>query len=332
MAHIGRRGFIGLLGGAAAWPLTARAQQPAAIRRIGVLLGAYTAGDRAGQARIAVFLDSLRALGWSEAGGIRIDYRWGNGDIARIREEAGALVQTAPDAILVAGDPALAAVHRLSTAIPIVFTQVSEPVDSGFVASLARPGGTITGFQNFEPAMGGKWLGMLKEIAPEVRRIGALFVPGTAPHAAFLRAAEAVAPALGLAVTALTIRSRDDIEDAIATFAGQAHSGLIVLPHPHTIANRAAIHALAIRHRLPAIYPYRYFATDGGLVSYGPDQIDQWRGAAMYVDRILRGETPGELPIQAPVRYELAVNLRTAAAIGLAVPPTLLARADAVIE
>jgi putative ABC transport system substrate-binding protein len=213
-----------------------------------------------------------------------------------------------------------------------VFTQVSEPVDSGFVASLARPGGTITGFQNFEPAMGGKWLGMLKEVAPALGRVGVLAVPRTAPHTAFLRAAEAVAPALGVTVTVLDVRNGGEIESAIGTFAGAPNAGLIVLPHPHTIANRASIHALAVRHRLPAIYPYRYFATDGGLLSYGPDQIDQWRGAAGYVDRILRGEKPGDLPVQAPVKYELAINLKTARALGIEVPTALLARADEVIE
>jgi putative tryptophan/tyrosine transport system substrate-binding protein len=242
------------------------------------------------------------------------------------------LAQSAPDAIIVAGDPALAELHRLRTSIPIVFTQVSDPVDSGFVASLARPGGNITGFQNFEAEMGGKWLGVLREATPKMVRVGILLNSGTAPHAVFLRAVETAATALAVTLTTANVRNAQEIEQAITAFGSEPNTGLILFPHPVTISNRASISALAARHRLPAIYPYRYFATDGGLISYGPDQIDQWRGAAIYVDRILKGEKPADLPVQAPTRYELVINLKTAKALGLEVPPMLLARADEVIE
>jgi putative ABC transport system substrate-binding protein len=226
----------------------------------------------------------------------------------------------------------LAQLHQLKSAVPIAFTQVSEAVGSGFVASLARPGGNITGFQNFEPAMGGKWLGVLKEAAPKLNRVGVLHSRDVPHHDSFLRAVEAVAPPLAVAISVVDVHDRSKIESAITGFGDQPNSGLVVLPHPNTIANRQLIHALAARHRLPAIYPYRYFATDGGLVSYGPNQIDQWRGVATYVDRILKGEKPGDLPVQTPTKYELVINLKTAKVIGLTLPPSLLARADEVIE
>ena len=300
------------------------------MRRLGVLLAAYTETDRAGQTRIAALLKSLKDLGWDDNRNIRIEYLWGAGNTEQLRTFATELTQSAPDAIIASGDPALAQLHRLKSTIPIVFTQVSEPVDSGFVTSLGRPGGNITGFQNFEPAMGGKWLGVLKEIAPNLKRVGALFSSDAAPHASFLRAAENVAPSLSVTMTVVDIQG--EIESAIARYASEPNSGLIVFPHPKTIANRALVSSLAARYRLPAIYPYRYFAGDGGLVAYGPDQIDQWRGAARYVDRILKGEKPADLPVQAPTKYELVINLKTAKALGLTVPPPLLARADEVIE
>jgi putative ABC transport system substrate-binding protein len=325
-----RREFIGLVGSvAAAWPLAARSQQGTNVRHVGVLFAAYSEADRAGQARIAAFTKSLDSLGWGESR-IRIDYRWAAGNGERLRAFATELTQSAPDVIIVAGDPALSLLHRLKSNIPIVFTQVSEPVDSGFVASLARPGGNITGFQNFEPAMGGKWLGVLKEIAPGVKRVGVLFSADAAFHALFLRATENVAASLNISVVVVDIQR--ELEGPIAKYAGEPNSGLIVLPHPQTIANRGVINSLAVRYRLPTIYPYRYFAADGGLIAYGPDQIDQWRGAAKYVDRILKGEKPADLPVQAPTKYELAINLKTANALGLTVPPQLLSRADEVIE
>ena len=325
-----RREFITLLGGAAGWPLVAFAQQGASARRIGVLLAAYTETDQAGLARIQAFLKTLKVLGWDDRFNIRIDYRWGAGNAEQLRNFAVELTQSTPDAIIAEGDPALAQLHRLKSAIPIVFTQVSEPVDSGFVASLARPGGNITGFQNFEPAMGGKWLGVLKEVAPDLKRVGALFSSDAAPHTSFLRAVERVAPALNVSVAVIDIQG--EIGNAIARFAVESNSGLIVFPHPRTIANRALINSLAARYRLPTVYPYRYFAADGGLVAYGPDQIDQWRGAAGYVDRILKGEKPANLPVQAPTKYELVINRKTADAIGINVPPGVLVRADEVIE
>jgi ABC-type uncharacterized transport system substrate-binding protein len=230
-----RRDFITLLGCAAAsWPLAARAQQR--VWRVGLLLAAYTETDRAGQARIAAFRSTLQRLGWSEDRNIRFDYRWAGGDTANAKTLAEDLVQSAPDAIVVAGDPALTQLHKLPSTIPIVFTQVSEPVDSGFVASLAQPGGHITGFQNFEPAMGGKWLGILKEIAPNLKRAGAMFSSDAAPHASFLRAAEAVAPSLGITVGIFDLQKRGEIEGAIAAFAGQPDGGLLVFPHPITIS------------------------------------------------------------------------------------------------
>jgi putative tryptophan/tyrosine transport system substrate-binding protein len=328
-----RREFITVLGGAvAAWPLATQAQQRESVRRVGVLVAAYTETDRAGQARIATFRNTLQGLGWSDGRNIRIDYRWSGGNAANAKTLAADLLQSAPDAIVVAGDPALAQLYKLPSTIPIVFTQVSEPVDSGFVASLARPGGHITGFQNFEPAMGGKWLGVLKEIAPNLKHVGAMLSSDAAPHASFLRAAEAVAPSLGVSVSIVDVQDSGGIEQATTAFASQPDGGLLVFPHPNTIASRGSIIALADRHRLPAIYPYRYFATDGGLISYGPDQIDQWRGAAGYIDRILKGEKPADLPVQAPTKYELVINLKTAKALGLTVPQALQATADEVIE
>ena len=326
-----RRDFLRFLGAPVAWPLTTRAQQLERVRRVGVLLAAYTETDRAGQVRIASFRDTLQGLGWNDDRNIHFDYRWG-GNTANVKSLAAELLQSAPDAVLVAGDPALAQLSKLPSTIPIVFTQVSEPVDSGFIPSLARPGGHITGFQNFEPAMGGKWLSVLMEIAPNVKRVGAMYSSDAAPHASFLRATEVAAPSLGVSISIVDVQDSGGIERGITTFASQPDGGLLVFPHPNTIANRGSINSLAARHRLPAIYPYRYFATDGGLISYGPDQIDQWRGAARYIDRILRGEKPADLPVQAPTKFELVINLKTAKTLGLTVPPTMLARADEVIE
>jgi putative tryptophan/tyrosine transport system substrate-binding protein len=328
--RIGRRQFIMLFGGAAvAWPLAAHAQQP---RRIGVLIANYAQTDREGQARIAAFLDTFQRLGWTDGRNVRIEYRWGAGDAEHIRASAAELVHSEPDVIVVTNSSALAELYRLTSTIPIVFAQIGDSVGSGFVAGLARPGGNITGFQGFDPAMGGKWLGVLKEAAPNLRRMAVLFGSDAAPGVALLRAAEAVAPSLGVTVTAVDVHEGGEIEHAVAAFASQPDGGLVVVPHPYTVANRASIIILAARHRLPAIYPFRYCATEGGLLSYGPDPIDQWRGAATYVDRILRGEKPGDLPVQAPTRFELVVNLKTAKALGLNIPPAFPLRADEVIE
>ncbi len=326
-----RREFIISVGSVVAWPLMARGQQSNQMRRIGVLLGSYTESDKAGQARIAAFLKALADLGWNTDRNIRIEYRWAAGDdTEQTKNLILETVQSAPDAIVATSDPVLAQLHGLTSTLPIIFTQISEPVETGLVASLARPGGNMTGFQNFEPAIGGKWLGVLKEIAPNLKRVGALFMPDAKAHASFLDAAKQVAPTAGITVAAVDIQK--DIERAMASYADQPDSGLIVFPHPKTIANRKLISSLAASYQLPAIYPYRYFAADGGLITYGPDQIDQWRGAAIYVDRILKGEKPSDLPVQTPTKYELAINLKTAKTLGLTVASNLIARADEVIE
>jgi len=325
-----RRDFITLLGAAAAaWPLAARAQQ---LRRVGVLIPSHSQTDREGQTSITAFLDTFQKLGWTDGRNVRIEYRWGAGDPERTKAAANELVHSAADVIVVASTPALAELHRLTSTIPLVFVQVGDPVDTGFVASLARPGGNITGFQSFEPAMGGKWLGVLKEAAPNLTRTAVLFGSDTGPTIAFLHAAEAVAPSLGVAVTAIDVLDGSGMERSVAAFAAKPDSGLVVLPHRYTVASRGSIIILAARHRLPAIYPFRVFAAEGGLISYGYDQIVSWRGAATYVDRILRGEAPGELPVQAPTKFELVVNLKTARALGLSIPPAFPLRADEVIE
>jgi putative tryptophan/tyrosine transport system substrate-binding protein len=332
MFDMRRREFITLLGGAAAsWPLAARAQQTERMRRIGVLI-VYPQTDREGQVRIAAFLETLQRLGWTDGRNVRFDYRWSVSDPAREKAAAAELVRSTPDVIVTSGPTMLAEVQRLTSTIPIVFTQVSDPLGTGFVTSLARPGGNVSGFQNFESAMGGKWLGLLKEATPNMRRVAMLFGSDAVPNVAFLRAAETLAPSLDIQLTAIDIHGGDETERAIATFASQPDSGLIVLPHPSTVSNRASIILSAARHRLPAVYPYRYFAAEGGLMSYGPDQVEQWRGAATYVDRILRGQNPGELPVQAPTKYELVVNLKTARVLGLNIPPAFPLRADEVIE
>jgi putative ABC transport system substrate-binding protein len=324
-----RREFITLLGGTAAWPLPARGQQP---RRVGVLISLYAQTDREGQASMAAFLDTFQRLGWTDGRNVRIEYRWGDGDPERAKTMAAELVRSAPDVIVVAGSPALAELQRLTSTTPIVFTQIGDPVAAGFVSSLARPGGNVTGFQAFEPAMGGKWLGVLKEAVPNLSRAAVLFGSDSVPDVAYLRTAKAIAPSLGVAVTPIDVVDSGGIERAVAAFASQPDGGLIVLPHPNTWANRGSIIILAARHRLPAIYPFRIFAAEGGLLSYGFDQIDSWRGAATYVDRILRGEKPADLPVQAPTKFELTVNLKTARALGLSIPPAFPLRADEVIE
>jgi len=333
IAKMKRRAFITLLGGAAAtWPRAARAQQPERMRRVGVLVGTYGQTDREGQDRIAAFLDTFRKLGWSDGRNVRIDLRWGAGDADRSKAFAAELVRSAPDVIVAVNNQTLAELQQLTRTIPIVFAQVSDPMGSGFVAGIARPGGNITGFQNFEATMGGKWLGVLKEAAPNMTRAAVLFGSDIAVNVAYLRAAEAVAPSLGVQVTAIDIHADAEIDRAIETFASQPDGGLIAFPNPKTTANRASIIILAARHRLPAIYPFRFFAIEGGLMSYGIDQIDQWRGVATYVDRVLQGEKPGDLPVQAPTKFELVINLKTAKATGLHIPPAFPLRADEVIE
>jgi putative ABC transport system substrate-binding protein len=328
-----RREFLGALSGAAAaWPLAARGQQSERMRRIGLLPWGYRQTDPEGQARIAAFLETLGKQGWSEGRNVRVDMRWSSNEIDRLSAETTALVGSAPDAIVISSNAALSALQKRDKNISTIFVQVSDPVGSGFVGSLSHPGGNITGFQNFEPATGGKWLGLLKEVAPAVMRAAVIVHPDTAAHLEFLRAAETVAPSLGIQVTALSARDSHETERGIASFADAPDGGLIVLPHPGNIDSRALLVELTARLRLPAIYPFRYFATSGGLVSYGFDQIEQWRGAAGYVDRILRGTKPADLPVQAPTKYDLVINLKTAKGLGLTISPSLLATASEVIE
>ena len=328
---IGRRDFITLLGGAAAWPLAARAQQGDRMRRIGVLMPGV-ADDPEYQARNAAFLQGLGALGWIIGSNVRIDYRWAAGNAERYRQYAAELAALAPDAILTASSPALAALQQATRTVPIVFVNVIDPVGSGFVDSLARPGGNTTGFLLFEYSLSGKWLELLKQIAPNVTRAGVFRDTGNPAGNAQFGAIQTMAPSLGVEVSPVNLRDASDIERAVMAFARSANGGLIVTGSPTAAVHRALIIELAARYRLPAVYYARWFVASGGLVSYGPDFIDQHPRAAGYVDRILKGEKPSDLPVQAPVKYELAINLKTAKALGLEVPPMLLARADEVIE
>jgi putative tryptophan/tyrosine transport system substrate-binding protein len=326
-----RRQFITLLGGAAAWPLAARAQQPDRMRRIGVLM-ALAADDAESPARITAFAQGLQELGWTDGRNVRIDHRWGAGDPDRIRKYAAELVALAPDVILAVGGATVGALQQATRTVPIVFTQAADPVGSGFVASLARPGGNATGFTLFEFGISAKWLELLKEISPGVTRVAILRESANPAGIGQLGAIQVAAPSLGVELTPVDVRDADEIERAVAAFARSSNCGLIVLAGPSAIVHRGLISTLALRHRLPAVYPYRFYVTSGGLISYGPDSIDPHRRAAAYVDRILKGEKPADMPVQAPTKYELAINLKTAKALGLEVPATLLARADEVIE
>jgi ABC-type uncharacterized transport system substrate-binding protein len=327
-----RRSFITLLGGAAAaWPLAARAQQPDRVRRIGVLMP-LAEDDPVGQARVAAFLQGLRGSGWINRGNVQIDYRWSTGDDERIRRDSAELVALAPDVILATGSATVGALLRLTRAIPIVFPIVVDPVGAGFVESLARPGGNATGFILFEYGLSGKWIELLKEIAPRVTRAAILRDTTIAAGSGQLGAIQSVAPSLGLELNPLGVRDVGEIERAIVSFARAPNSGLIVTGSPLALIHRDLIVALAAQHELPAVYYDRLFISAGGLISYGPDILDQYRRAAGYVDRILKGEKPADLPVQAPTKYELVIDLKTAKALGLDVPPMLLARADEVIE
>jgi putative ABC transport system substrate-binding protein len=327
-----RREFITLVGGAAAWPLEARAQPGDRVRQVGILMDVYAVAEPEGQSRFTAFQETFQRLGWTVGRNVRIESRWAAGDPNRVRAFAAELIGMTPDVILCMGVSAATILHQATRTLPVVFVQVSDPVGSGFVTGLARPGGNITGFTNFEPEMSGKWLGLLKEVVPNMSRVVVPFHPETANSLAFLRTIEAAVPSLGVHMTAAPFHDGVEIERAIVTFASKPDGGLIVTPHPILTANRGLIIALAARYGLPATYAVRYIASEGGLMSYGPDQIDQWRGAARYVDRILRGEKPADLPVQAPTKYELVINQKTAKALGLTVPPTLLATADEVIE
>jgi putative ABC transport system substrate-binding protein len=326
-----RREFLTLLGGAAVtWPLAAGAQQVDGIRRIGVLTY-WTADDAEGQARLAAFAQALKQLGWSEGRNLRIDTRWANAD--DIRRHAAELAALAPDVLLAAtGTATVAPLLQATRTVPIVFVTVIDPVGAGFVASLAQPGGNATGFTIYEYSMSGKWLELLKEIAPRVTRVAVLRDPAVASGIGQFGAVQIVAPSLGVNVSPVDMRDAGEIERGVAAFANGLNGGLIVTGSAAAIVHRELIATLAARHRLPAVYPGRYSVTAGGLISYGPDLIDQYRRAAGYVDRILKGEKPADLPVQAPTKYELVINLKTARALGLDVPVSVLARADEVIE
>jgi putative ABC transport system substrate-binding protein len=329
---VNRREFLTLVGGAAVpWSLAARAQPREHVRRIGVFMPG-AADDAEFQARNAAFLQGLGDLGWTVGRNMRIDYRWGAGDPERIRAYAAEIVGLAPEAILGASTPVLAALRKETQTIPVVFTGISDPVGVGFVASLARPGGNLTGFANFEPEMGGKWLQELKQVAPSVKRVAFILNPQNASWASLFRAIEAVAPTFGVAASAIDVRDAAEIERAITAFGGQSNGGLIVQPDGITSAHRRLIIELAAKLGLPAVYPFRFFATDGGLMAYGVNVVDQFRSAASYIDRILRGAKPGDLPVQAPTKFELVINLKTAKALGLKIPESLVVRADEVIE
>ena len=329
-----RREFITLLGGAAAvaWPLAARAQQPDRVRRIGVLM-ASAADDSESQARIAAFLQGLQQLGWADGRNMRIDTRWATTDADDIRRHAAELAALAPDVLVAAtGTVTAAPLLQATRTVPIVFVQVIDPVGAGFVVSLARPGGNATGFTIYEYGMSGKWLELLKEIAPRMARAAVLRDPAIASGIGQFAAAQAVAPSLGVELSPVDVRDAGEIEHAVTAFARSSNGGLIVTASALATRHRDLIIALAARHRLPAVYSYRYMVAAGGLVSYGPDSLDQYRRAAGYVDRILKGEKPADLPVQAPTKYELAINLKAAKALGLELPATVLARADVVIE
>jgi putative tryptophan/tyrosine transport system substrate-binding protein len=327
-----RREFITLLGGAAAgWPIAARAQQGERMRRISVLMN-LSADDPEGQARIAAFHQGLQEWGWTLGRNARIDVRWGAVDAYNSRRYAAELVALMPDVILAAASAAMGALQQTTHTVPIVFATIIDPVGAGFVESLAHPGGNVTGFMQFEYSLSGKWLELLKEIAPGVTRAAVLRDPAVGSGTGQYAIIQAVAQSLGVELRPMDVRDPGEIERAIVAFARVPNGGLIIVGAPSAVVHRNLIITLAARHRLPAVYPVPYFARTGGLISYGPDSIDPYRRAAGYVDRILKGEKPADLPVQAPTKYELVINLKTAKALGLDMPPSLLARADEVIE
>ncbi len=329
---IGRREWRAALGGAAvAWPLAGRAQQRERTRRIGVLMS-LAADDPEGQARLTAFVQGLQELGWTDGRNVQIDYRWPAGDAERIRRYAAELAALAPDIILAGGGAVVPSLLQATRTIPIVFTQTPDPVGAGFVESLARPGGNVTGFTVFEYGIGAKWLELLKEIAPHVTRAAVIRDAAIASGIGQWGAIQTAAPSFGVELRPVDVRDASEIERAVAAFARSPNGGLIVTASTLAVVHRDPIVTLAARHKLPAVYPSRFFVRSGGLISYGPDSIDPHRRAAGYVDRILKGEKPADLPVQAPTKYELAINLKTAKTLGLDVPTSLIARANEVIE
>jgi putative ABC transport system substrate-binding protein len=327
-----RREFITVLGGAAAaWPLAVRAQQSERKRRVGVLMG-LSAHDAQAQDRIAAFVQGLQQLGWTDGRNVHIDTRWAAGDANLIRKYAAELITLAPDVILTAGSATLGPLLQATRTVPIVFTTILDPVGAGFVDSLARPGGNATGFIAFEYGLSGKWLELLKQIAPSLTRVAILRDPATAAGIGQFAAIQSVAPSFAVELRPIDVREADEIERAVTAFARSSNGGLIVTAASGSANHGDLIITLAARYKLPAVYSDRHYVTGGGLISYGPDRVDQYRRAAAYVDRIFKGEKPADLPVQAPTKFELVINLKTAKALGLTVPPPLLASANEVIE
>jgi putative tryptophan/tyrosine transport system substrate-binding protein len=327
-----RREFITLLGGAAAaWPSATRAQQPERIRRVSVLM-AIPESDPEAQAYLTAFREGLQKLGWMDGRNVRIDYRFADGDATRLPKLAKELIELRPDVIFAAATQAATAIRQQTLSVPIVFTQVPDPVSAGFVTNLARPNGNITGFTNFEFSIGGKWLEVIKECVPNVGRILVVFDPANPSWAAYLRTIEAAAPSFGVQLSPAGVGDVAEIQNAIASFAREPNGAIVVLPAPVTLLHREAIIATAAQHRSPAVYPYRFFTVSGGLISHGVDVPDLYKRAASYVDRILKGAKPAELPVQQPTKFELVINLKTAKALGLDVPLRLQQLADEVIE
>jgi putative ABC transport system substrate-binding protein len=329
---VNRRSFITLLGGAAAWPLAARAQHGERVRRIGVLLPTSGANNLQEQARIEAFRQTLESLGWTVGRNLEIDTRWAEGDPDRIRTHAAELAAAAPDVILASTNQAVAPLRRATRTVPIVFVLTIDPVGSGDVASLARPGGNATGFLLYEYSISGKWLELLKQIAPDIARVAVLRDPATSAGIGQFAAIQTVASPFGVELSPIDVRDGSEIERAIGAFARGPNGGLIVTASVAAAGHHKLIAALAARHRLPTVYAFRERIVDGGLISYGPNLMDQYRAGAGYVDRILKGEKPADLPVQAPTKYELVINLKTAKALGITLPPSLLVMADELIE
>ena len=326
-----RRDFIGILGGAAAWPMSVGAQERNHIRRLGVIMN-YAEIDPEGQARFSALREQLHKLGWVEGNNIQIDGRWAAGKDDLMQAYSTELVSLPADVLVVNSSLLLAVLMQLTRAIPIVFTQVADPIGSGFVSSYARPDGNVTGFTDFDISIAGKWIEVLKEAAPFLNRVTVLMDSTQTNHARFLRVMETVASSLGMQVSAAAVRDRPEVEKAMTALAGEVNRGLVVLPGPINNGLRHSIIDLAGKYRLPAIYPLKYYVSDGGLLYYGIDQVEQWSKAAGYVDRILRGGKLSALPVQAPIKFELIINMKTAKALGLSISPMLIARADEVID